>query len=183
MHGTLGMLNCKGRKRKSGRRTAGGRPVERRHDVDYRALVSAQPHRNWLPEALRSDERAENVIGCLFLLKRISEEMYEAGRRFSVIVGSFRQVIGAPRGSQGSGRGYKCEPSACAKDPGNCLCAIRTDKYRDATGILQSAGQKAYNITYQVAIADMVPAAEQLEDLRCGLYALAEGFGLTRRGK
>lgn len=197
------MLNRKGRKRRSGQRTAAGRIIARK-PVDYRALAAAQPHRKWLPAAVRGDERAESVLGCLSLLWRIheaknakavelkqptspnqyiSEEMYEAGRRFSVIVGSFRQAIGISGNATGSGRSYACEPSACARDRSNCLCEIRTAKYRDATRVLVLAGQKAYNVTYQVAVSDMAPSDEQLADLRCGLLALAVAFGLTGRRK
>lgn len=179
--GAIGMpVNRKGRKRKSGRREPSGRI--RARPIDYRAVVAAQPHRNWLPEAVRGHEKAENVLGCLNLLRRISDEMYEAGRRFGVIVGAFRQVIGAPRGVVGAGRGFTCNPTLCLDDPA-CFCATKTARYRDAAQILTLAGQKPYNITYQVVVQDMMPSAEQLADLRCGLYALAQGFGLTRRGK
>lgn len=178
MHGMIGK-NRKGRKRKSGRRaSASGRVIH--PPVNYRATVGDQPHRNWLPATLREHERAESVLGCLYLLKRISDEMYESGRLFAVIVGSFRSAIGTPKGFNAGGRGYLCEPAGCRISPENCECEIRTVKFRDATSVLQGAGQKAYNITYQVAIHDMMPSAEQFGDLRAGLSALARGFGLTR---
>lgn len=186
MHGALSTMTLnrhgkKRRKRATGDRTATGRSRERQHDP--RALVAAQPHRRWLPESLRAHERAESVLGCLNLLKRISEHQFEAGRRFSVIVGAHRAVIGVPKGTIGSGRSYACEPMSCLKDPQNCLCEIRTAKFRDATHVLILAGQRAYNVTYQVAISDMRPADEQLPDLICGLDALAKAFGLTNRAK
>lgn len=179
MHGAI-MVTTKNRRGKK-RRSSVSAARHRRAPVDYRACVAAQPHRNWLPEALRGHERAENVLGCLNLLNRISDEMYEAGRRFGVIVGSFRQVIGAPRGVIGSGRGYSCRPTLCALDPEHCTCETRTAKYRDATHILTLAGQKPYSVTYQVVVQDMMPTREQLADLRWGLSALAKGFGLVRK--
>jgi hypothetical protein len=90
-------------------------------------------------------------------------------------------VIGAPRGTAGGGRGYACEPSACAIDPQTCLCEIRTANYRNACSYLQSAGQKAYNITYQVVISEMIPEPSQMADLTRGLAALERGFGLGCR--
>ena len=179
MHGMIAIRNRKGRKRKSGRRTTSGRLA--RPAVDFRASVAAQPHRNWLPDAHRLSEKATDILGCLNLTKRISDQMWEAGRRFGVIVAAFRQVIGAPRGSVGGGRGYLCNPSHCMAYPESCTCESRTAKYRDACSYLQSAGQKAYNVTYQVVISEMVPEQRQMADLTQGLAALAKGFGLGER--
>lgn len=185
MHGMIG-LNRKGRKRKSGRRTASGRLATQPTIRDH-GLVAEQPHRNWLPESLRGHERAGDMLGCLNLLNCISEHQYEAGRRFAVIVGAFRAMIGTPSGTAGCGRHYACFPELCARlrreDPAGplCLCEDRTAKYRDACSYLQSAGQKAYNVTYQVVISEMIPSQEQMSDLTHGLAMLARGFGLGRR--
>lgn len=108
MHGVIAIKNRKGRKRKSGRRTASGRLIAEK--LDFKGFVAAQPHRNWLPPSLQAHERASDVLGCLNLLKLISEHHYEAGQRFAVIVGAYRVAIGTPRGTFGSGRGYVCEP-------------------------------------------------------------------------
>ncbi len=180
MHGLLPMLNRKGRKRKSGRRTTCGYLA--RAPVDYRAMAGNWPHRKSLPEAVRSDERGESVIGRLSLTKRISGEMYEAGRRFAVIVGAYRAVIGTPNSGAGSGRGYVCEPTACMGDrQAVCLCEERTARYRDATKVLILAGQSVYNVTYRTAISD--EPCNDLPSLRNGLDALARQFGLVGKGK
>jgi hypothetical protein len=200
MHGMIAIKNRKGRKRKSGRRTASGRLIPDK--TDFKGFVAAQPHRNWLPESMAGHERAESILGCLNLMWRIheaqnenarlskkptepnpwiSETQYEAGRRFSVIVGAFRQVIGAPRGTAGGGRGYACNPSICLKNENKCICDIRTDNYKQACSYLQSAGQKAYNITYQVVISEIIPEPSQMADLTQGLAALERGFGLGKR--
>jgi hypothetical protein len=119
------------------------------------------------------------VLGCLNLTKLISDHAYEAGRRFSVIVGAFRQVIGAPRGTAGGGRGYACAPDHLpVRSIRGLLCERRTANYRNACSYLQSAGQKAYNITYQVVISEMIPEPSQMADLTQGLAALERGFGL-----
>jgi hypothetical protein len=180
MHGTMtGIKNRKGRKRKSGRRTSTGRLIAER--VDFKGFIAAQPHRNWLPAALQQHERAGDVLGCLNLKKLISDNGYEAGRRFSVIVGAFRQVIGAPRGTAGGGRGYGCNPSDCQNLGELCICEQRTANYWNACAYLQSAGQKAYNVTYQVVISEMIPEPSQMAELTQGLAALERGFGLGGR--
>lgn len=173
------LLNRRGRKRKSGRRTTSGRLIVDK--TDFKGFIANQPHRRGLPEALRTHEKAESLLGCLNLTKRISDEMYEAGQRFQVVVAGFRQVIGAPRGTAGNGRGYPCRPTLCSAFPENCTCEQRTAKFRDACAYLQSAGQKAYNVTYQVVISEMIPSQEQMSDLTHGLAMLAKGFGLGRR--
>lgn len=171
--------NRKGRKRKSGRRTSGRLVAAPR--IDHRASVGSQPHRNWLPASLREHERASDVLGCLNLLKRISDHEYEAGRRYCVVVAAYRQVIGAPRGTIGSGRSHACEPTSCLKDSTNCVCEMRTAQYRDATRKLILAGQRAYNVTHQVVVHEMIPNSDQLADLCCGLRALEKLFGLTNQ--
>lgn len=178
MHGVImvAVRNRRGKKRRSSVSAA----RHRRAPVDYRATVAAQPHRCWLPESLRAHERASDVLGCLNLLKRISEHEYEAGRRYGVIVAAYRQAIGTPKGTIGNGRGYPCEPSACAK-AGGCECQDRTARYRDATRALILAGQRAYNATYQVVVQETIPTREQLADLCCGLRALERFLGLSGR--
>jgi hypothetical protein len=195
MHGTMPMLNRKGRKRKSGRRTPSG-AVARRDPVDYRSMAALQPHRIRLPEALRSDEKAESVLGCLNLIYRISkrtaanrpgitDEQYEAGRRYSVLVGAYLAHVGAPRSTAGSGSGsHACPTGACEK------CKAITDQYMRAheaigkkcTGIPRIARETHQAVNW-VVIDDNLCNAEQLEWLKRGLSALARHFGLTNQRK
>lgn len=195
MHGTMPMLNRKGRKRKSGRRTESG-AVIRAVPVDYRAMASVQPHRIRLPEALRGDEKAESVLGCLNLIYRISkrtagnrpgitDEQYEAGRRYSVLVGAYQALIGSPRSTAGSGNGgHACVTGACDK------CRATTDHYmraheaigRDCMGIPRIARQTHAAVNW-VVIEGNLCNADQLEWLRRGLTALARHFGLTNHRK
>ena len=179
MHSTIGNIgmNRKGRKRKSGRREPSGR-IQRR-PIDYRSMAAVQPHRIWLPESVRCDERASTVIGCLNLLNRISDQMYESGRRYSVVVGNYRAVLGV--GNTGGGRGYLCSPMAC--EIKTCECVRRKQQFRDATSVLLNVSQQAYNITYRTAVSEEPCTADQLVHLKYGLQALAQFFGLTARGK
>jgi hypothetical protein len=188
------MLNRKGRKRKSGRRTSAG--VLIRVPVDFRSMAALQPHRIALPEALRGDEKAESVLGCLNLIYRISkhgkgerlgitDEQYEAGRRYSVLVGAYLAHIAAPRSTAGSGNGgHACTTGACDK------CQAITDNYmraheaigRHCMGIPRIARHTHAAVNW-VVIDDNLCDAEQFEHLKRGLTALAQHFGLIRQGK
>jgi hypothetical protein len=173
-------LNRRGRKRKSGRRTLSGALA--RKPVDYRAMAARQPHRIRLPEALRTDEKAESVLGCLNLINRISKrtegnrpgitnEQYEAGRRYSVLVGAYLSMIGI--GTGGGGRGaHDCETGACD------ICRATTQRYMRAHEAVPT--RKAHMAINHVVIDDRLCDAEELEHLRAGLSALARHFGLGR---
>lgn len=169
--------NRKGRKRKSGRRVASG-DISRRAPVDYRAMAALNPDRRGLPDVLRTHERAGSVLGRLNLKNRISDHEYEAGQRYSVIVGAWRAMIGVPGHLVGSGKGYVCKGEANC-DP--CLCRLRKERYDDAyCAIRTHAAHLAVNA---VAIHDHDISPDQLIHLREGLAALARHFGLTGHGK
>ena len=174
-------LNRRGKKRRkraTGDRTATGRA--HRQAVDYRTLAAAQPHRRCLPEADRLSEKAGTVIGCLNLLGRISDDQYEAGKRYSVIVGAYRAMIGVPQGLSGGGKAGNCWGIApCPSE--TCVCLARKNRYDDAyCAIRTHAAHLAVNA---VAIHDHDISPDQLIHLRAGLSALARHFGLTGKGK
>lgn len=168
--------NRKGRKRKSGRRTPSGALARVR--VDYREMAADWPDRRGLPEALRTHERAGSVLGRLNLKKRISDHAYEAGTRYSVIVGAYRAMIGVPAGVGGNGRGYVCGGAeVCIFSM--CTCLARQQRYDEAyCSIRTHAAHLAVNA---VAIHDQDISPDQLAALREGLAALARHFGLTGR--
>ncbi len=168
----------KRRKRGSGAKTATGR--DRRVAVDYRALAAGQPHRRSLPAELRLSERAGTVLGSLNLLKRISDDLYEAGRRYGVLVAAYRSVIGTPHGISGNGRGYPCSGAPICE---NCICRERTDRYMRAYEAISDAGRPAHMAINRVVLDDEIIPADQLEHLFRGLKALARHLGLTSRGK
>jgi hypothetical protein len=170
--------NRKGRKRKSGRRTSNG-AIVRPPPPNYRDMAAAQPHRIWLPESVRLSEKAGTVLGCLNLLKRISDDQYEAGRRYSVLVGAYHAVAGLPSAMSGNGRGYDCiGASDCPAD--SCICRIRTEKYMEAyNAVSRAAGRASHMAINQVAIWNEPITSAGLEPLRLGLNALIHHFGLT----
>ena len=133
-----------GRKRKPGDRYPNGQLKRRKPDVDDRIRTSRQPHRRMLKAEDRTHEEAESPIGRLWLkghlkLKSDPDEVpardrYDAADMFAKVVGEYRSVIGSPRDVAGSGRGYPCDPSACAKPDGqdDCQCLKRRRRYEAA---------------------------------------------------
>jgi hypothetical protein len=65
-------------------------------DDPTRMLTARQPHRRWLPAELRLSEKAATPLGGLNLVGVLSDEQYEAGRRYQVVVGEYRVSIGIP---------------------------------------------------------------------------------------
>lgn len=171
MHGGLNIVARRGRKRKF-RGSTLRQPSERR--PDDRIMSSLQPHRRWLPEAVRLSEKAVNMLGCLNLKGLISDEQHEAGRLFSVALGAYRSVIGGPGGMAGTGRGYDCQPIGC--DPQSCECLNRTANYLAARFALAGAGTEALQAVEALIIDDQV---SNVAHVGCGLTALQFHFGLT----
>ena len=89
-------MTRRGRKRKIGLRHPGGDLV--RVQFDLRALSGLQPHRVWLPQEQRLDQKGGSPLGCLNLLGVLSDAQYLAGVRYAVVVGQYRAVIETPRG-------------------------------------------------------------------------------------
>jgi hypothetical protein len=171
--------NRKGRKRKSGRRQPDGRLAPQR-PVDYRAMAAEWPDRRGLAKGLRTHERAGSALGRLSLEKVISEPEYEAGRRYSVIVGAYLAMAGAPHGLTGRGRGRDCQGDANCP-PDTCICRYHTSRYMGAHEAIPS--RAAHMAVNRVAIHDQALSEDDLVHLWDGLQALARHFGLTRKGK
>lgn len=181
MHSTIGQIgmqvNRKGRKRKSGRRTASG-ALAKAH-VDYQTMAAENPDRRWLPATLRLSEKAGTVLGGLNLIGRITDHQYEAGRRYGIVVGAYRSVIGTPTGMHGSSRGYDCAGLACLVDDRLCECASRKTRYVRAFEAIK--GQRVHLAVNRVAVHDEQITEDQMDYLRLGLSALAVHFGLTQQ--
>lgn len=88
-----------GRKRKPGRRTADGRLAKKARPQrvrDITDVATSQPHRSWLKEGQRRDQRAESALGRMFLAGLITEPECWAGERLRSIIREFHIVIAAP---------------------------------------------------------------------------------------
>jgi hypothetical protein len=176
-------MSRRGRKRKIGFRHPGGELV--RPQFDLRGLATLQPHRVWLPEEKRMDQKAASPLGCLNLLGVLSDAQYLAGIRYAVVVGKYRAVIESPRATAGAGRGYDCAGDLrCGRDGGApCECRQRKERYDAAFAAVLEAGQRAARAVARVAVhAEQCPRGA-LADLKRGLDALAKHFGCGGRGR
>lgn len=95
------MAGRAGRKRKLGTRYASGDLVPQPR-LSRDLIAAMQPHRQWLPENLRSHPKAESYFGQLNLMGALTDDQYEAGRRFAQVVMNYRTVIGAPKANPSS---------------------------------------------------------------------------------
>ena len=168
-----------GRKRKSGPRDSNGRL--KAPAVNYRALAAEQPHRKWLPEAARLDQRADSVLGCLYLNKHISEELYLAGEIYARRMGAYRATIEGPRALAGNGRGYDCRPSGCQVEPDICECARRRRDFNELFQVLTRAGHKELMTVSKVVVYNQNCMAGEIKTLRTGLSALARYLSFLTR--
>jgi hypothetical protein len=170
-----------GRKRKIGLRHPGGELV--RPQFDMRSLATLQPHRVWLPEEKRMDQKAASPLGCLNLLGVLTDAQYLAGVRYAVVVGKYRAVIETPRATAGAGRGYDCpgDPK-CGRDGEPCECRRRKQRYDAAFAAVIEAGQRAARAVARVAVHGEQCPHGALADLKRGLDALAKHFGGAERG-
>jgi hypothetical protein len=169
-----------GRRRKMGPRHRSGDLARPR--FEFRELAALQPHRVWLPERQRLDQKAASPLGCLNLLGVLSDAQYRAGVRYAVVVGQYRAVIETPRATSGSGRGYDCVGDAdCGRGAAQpCECRRRKERYDAAFAAVLEAGQRAARAVARVAVHGEPCPQGALAELRRGLDALARHFGCTR---
>lgn len=169
-----------GRRRKAGRRNRSGDLV--RPQFEFRDLAALQPHRVWLPEERRLDQKAASPLGCLNLLGIISDAQYRAGIRYAIVVGKYRAVIETPRATSGSGRGYDCPGDLMCgrRTESPCECARRKERYDAAFAAVLDAGQVAARAVARVAVHGEPCPQGALAALKRGLDALAKHFERTR---
>lgn len=88
-----------GRRRKIGPRQPNGEPKRQPRAVRRDEIMGTaieQPHRRWLPESVRLDQRAESALGRLFLAGLITEPECWAGERFRSLLREFHVVMASP---------------------------------------------------------------------------------------
>jgi hypothetical protein len=175
-------MGRKGRHRKIGPRRRCGDLVPSR-EFDFRALAALQPHRVWLPQKKRLDQKAASPLGCLNLLGIVSDAQYRAGLRYAIVVGKYRAVIETPRATAGAGRGYDCAGDArCGRDGNvNCECRRRKELYEAAFAAVLEAGHGAARAVARVAVHGEPCPQGGLAALQRGLDALARHFGWPGR--
>lgn len=135
-------------------------------------LAGEQPHRSWLPEQARMSAKASTPFGCLNLLGSITDNQYEAGQRYMVIVARYRSSIETPReGYSGSGKGYPCTGSIRCED---CECDRRKERHERALKAMPDERS-------QRAVAHAIQGMAELQEidhLKRGLSALVLHFGI-----
>jgi hypothetical protein len=93
-------MSRRGRKKKAGiPRTPGGAISRSKYAQlarGERDVAMAQPHRAWLPEEKRADQRAGDLLGCLRLAGQITEAECWAGERYRRIMTDFRRLLASP---------------------------------------------------------------------------------------
>jgi hypothetical protein len=171
-----------GRKRKLGEREQNGRILREKPEA-AELIAKLQPHRLCLPEHLRLDPKAENHMGRLNLIGALSDDQYEAGRRFLQVVSNYRVVIGSPSGASFSagmvmGRGELCEDECVARKVAyewafEALAKTEMPPGKTSPGISNLA-QRAVSA---VAVHD-TECPTSIDYLRAGLDALARHFGV-----
>jgi hypothetical protein len=175
-------MTRRGRKRKLGFRHPSGELV--RPHLDLRGFATLQPHRVWLPESKRMDQKAASPLGCLNLLGVLSDAQYLAGVRYALVVGEYRAVIEAPRATAGTGRGYDCPGDLqCGRRRDHpCECRRRKERYDAAFVAVLEAGQRAARAVARVAVyAEQCPRGA-LAELKRGLDALVRHFSGAGKG-
>lgn len=96
------MMARRGRKRMAGQRTKSGQlgrskaAKEERGVGDVRGVAMQQPHRVWLGDTRRLDQRAVSEIGRMFLAGRLTEAEYWAGERWRRLIQDFHIVLATP---------------------------------------------------------------------------------------
>jgi hypothetical protein len=84
-----------GRKRKQRKRERNGR-IQREKLIDPRTIAASMPHRAWLPDGKRHDQKAENPFGCLHLIGAVTDIQYAAGVKYRDDIKRYRAVIDSP---------------------------------------------------------------------------------------
>lgn len=170
-----------GRKRKSGARYPNGELVHARGESPAE-VAARMPHRRPFG-GLALDQRAESSIGRLELLGLVTAEQRIAGEMFRQLRNRYLAAIEAPRVATGKAAHgmLGCGGDRCTLEPDFCLCRASKRKYVDAVLALRDCGMAAMATVQVVAVLDDPCPPALLTELKFGLTALAEHFGLTRR--
>jgi hypothetical protein len=166
-----------GRKRKFRGYVPGRQNVRRISDDE---LMARQPHRNWLPEDKRLNEKAATPLGGLCLIGIISELQYQAGQRYVITVAEYRVVIGVPMEGFTGSRGFACKGERNCEP---CECRRRKQRYDAAYGAVFDAGQRAARAVAQVAVHGHACPRGDIEHLKSGLDALIRHYGLDNENR
>jgi hypothetical protein len=188
----------RGRPPKMGERYRSGhlKKIRRGKVLESPATVAAgMPHRKTLGERAL-DQRAESELGRMYLRGDLNEDgerdatvvlrrakaLLTAGETYAALWRGYIATLDGPRWPwEGQGRGLACAGCPIPEERKFCLCDFRKRIYLEANDVLISTGSGAVLIVHLVAIDDRSCPAVVLPNLKLGLSALADHFGLTRR--
>ena len=141
-----------------------------------------QPHRRWLPESARRDQRAESALGRLYLAGLITQPECWAGERFRSILREFHVVLATP--VTASGAAVMVAETVQPDAEGDTMAAEhpesdeeRRDRVLAAFGFATMVlrGQENHRAVIgdieALLMRDQVP--DNLGPIKCGLSALA----------
>jgi hypothetical protein len=146
-----------------------------------KVIAIRQPHRQSVPESLRHDAKAENVLGRLQLGGKITKDEYDAGKWWAVTVRRYLQSIEGPSPNPSSIAGVGTGGGRAHIDEDEAI--RRKSVYDQGIFVLFEKGQKFAKATNQTAVYDRTPDARQLFYLQEGLHALSIHKGLTKDEK
>lgn len=165
------MGSKRGRPRKTGTRTASGQLSRSTMAVLERCereTVMAQPHRASLPEALRMDQRAESVIGRMFLTDAITEAQYWAADRWRVLVAQFHVVLATPMAT-GSLLGRMVAPAIGQEEAsGTSECRESEEEMRERVLAQHGAAMRTIRALDSAALIFRTMEEVILRDRACG---------------
>jgi hypothetical protein len=179
------MSRRKGRPRKDGPRYRNGHLKKIRAELvdSPRAIAARMPHRKGLGERAL-DPRAATELGRMVLLELLTEAQGTAGEVYAHLWRGYVATLDGPRWPwEGQGRGLACAGCPTPQDQKFCLCGLKRRIYAEAANVLLSTGSGVPAVVHAVVICDRVCPAGSLPDLKRGLSALAQRFGLAGSGK
>ncbi len=149
------------------------RSITRRELKEDREMLAArQPHRQCASGLEALDVRLENPLGRLNFLGIISNELYEAGKRYADLKMAYLQAVGAPYPfpeSIGDGR-LIAGPMG---SPSNLYCEDIERRLRSAASALKRGGPTLMRDVEAVAVYEQTHMAPAL---KLGLSILAHHF-------
>ncbi|MBS9476223.1 hypothetical protein [Ancylobacter radicis] len=159
-----------------------------------RSVALQQPHRAWLGETRRADQRAESEIGRLCLAGRLTEAQYWAGERWMQLVHDFHRVMATPMSTCSAMARMVAEPVGKEDVAGEVGAAERPESeeerrdrvlghHRKAMITIRKLGdmaRPAFTVMENTILHDRgVESDADLEALRLGLSQLARLWRLT----
>lgn len=166
-----------GRKRKAGKRHPNGELANEQKQIDLAHRIAiAQPHRQSVSQSQRFDQKAGTELGRLRLRQILTEEQYEAGRKYTALVARYRASIEAPK--EGQSIAGAMEPRGGGIITIEAARIIRQE-YDDAFCALGDCGRPATKLVNHVAVHDREINRHLHDTLICGLNGLSKHFGLT----